>query len=950
MKSENRKTFIPAVSLLRVSCVGLSMLVFPVNAKTVAYWRFEDDVGSQKLVSEGQDSSMELIRGTFESSTWKDCGFEPKGYAGQALFFDGQGAVGEIAGLSSDKEKSSRLWVDSFTVECFIYPYSLPSSGRYSALVNLSDVSSGVTKYAVGLIGTDSGACLQCDFSGSAAADRDFGSFKSMPLASGEWTYVAVSFDSKEKSLTLRVNEETQTFQTDTVPLARSRVHAPVFSLAGRYGTTKASWDESVKYDGLMDELRISDAVLLPDELLLHDLSASMNDSEVPVTLQHRLTSRYDALAVTEDALHPIAEGVGEVVVAPWTHSSAKDLLVIDRPRYGSSRGIMSPIGTAENGVPVFSPKQTVSLPFGTALRVWSRRDGLFDLLAEGKNTPYGKKEIVFIKNTGTEGKPAFGDISPVFFGGKSLKESFTSPKTYKSFSNGDLDGDGTDDLLLIASCNRPGDEYWPDGVSMWKGEYFNSGPGRGYDVDGNWLGDRHRLELFWAKGEGVASEGVPSFGAVRSVSYGRLGTPVQWESYNEVVSEVLTIGSNRYILLAGDVNRLLALPVSISGDDVVCDRSIPLLKNGADMENAYAYKFICVSDVDSDGFEDVLVSGTPGRIALMQGTVVGEFEEVGPLLCRGGHVSVDTLAVPCRTAFDHDDFSDLIIGDASGRLSFWPGTEDPLVYGAPVFFRTGGERLRHVAGQTGSIQGPQEACWGYTCPTVGDWGNDGVTDIIINDINGYLTSYHSGETLFDLTGEVFEYNGKPLPVASRVRPSIVDTGDSQKLLVMDFDGDLALLTPAVPGSVQIAAMEKLLNRRGDAICLCGPNGLWGRTKPTVSDWDGDGVWDIVFGTHKQLFQFFLSAEEQKKVAGASPTWMRNVGTAASPVFDEPKLILRNDGASFDFRVHTASVWPTDLNNDELPDAIVGADDGKVYPFYGVRVPGDPVPRLKAAH
>jgi hypothetical protein len=561
------------------------------------------------------------------------------------------------------------------------------------------------------------------------------------------------------------------------------------------------------------------------------------------------------------------------------------------------------------------------------------REDGLFDLLSTGTGTAYGASELVYRENVGSAGAPMFNTAEPLLLGGKTLTESLGN-HTFKFFTYGDVDGDGANDLLIVAGSGL-NESYWPDGISMWKGEYYNSGPARGYDVAGNWLGRPTRVQLFWAMGS--LAEGKPVFAELQSVYYCLQGTPVQWESFSEVAPAVLHVQEDRYVVLCGNVNQLLALKINLSGNDIICEKSQPLLKDGVGVENGYAYTYICVNDFDSDGAEEVLISGTPGRIAYIKGNAVGEFEEIGPLYSRGGDVSVDTLAVPCRIRYDHDEFEDLIVGDASGRLSFWPGTEDPLVYGAPVFFRSGGEQIRHLGGLTGSIQGPQESCWGYTNPTAADWDGDGVIDIIVGDINGDLTLYQQENGLFDLTGRVFVADGKPLAVASRVRPAVLETEEGSKLLIMDFDGDLALLTPEEPGAINAVSVTKLLNTKGQPIHPCGASGLWGRTKLAVTDFDGDGVWDIVLGTHRQLFQFFLSPDELKKVSGASLAWLRNSGTADNPVFEEPKVILLEDGSSLNFDVHCASVSPTDFNEDDLVDFIVGAENGKIYSFVGVK-------------
>src|SRR5690606_9479004 len=54
------------------------------------------------------------------------------------------------------------------------------------------------------------------------------------------------------------------------------------------------------------------------------------------------------------------------------------------------------------------------------------------------------------------------------------------------------------------------------------------------------------------------------------------------------------------------------------------------------------------------------------------------------------------------------------------------------------------GREIRVLAGYNGSIQGPAEAKWGYTTPSVADWNGDGLLDIIINSILGKLVWFEN--------------------------------------------------------------------------------------------------------------------------------------------------------------------------------------------------------------
>ena len=177
---------------------------------------------------------------------------------------------------------------------------------------------------------------------------------------------------------------------------------------------------------------------------------------------------------------------------------------------------------------------------------------------------------------------------------------------------------------------------------------------------------------------------------------------------------------------------------------------------------------------------------------------------------------------------------------------------------------------------------------------------------------------------------------GGKLLAAWRVRPAILPhrygyTGDGRNaLLYLDWEGDLVLGIPERPGSTRIVKVEKLNYQDGNVMRMCGIRGFWGRAKLTITDWDGDGRWDVLFGHH-------LGAQRdiwgKDKPSGATVAYFRNVGTNAKPVFTRVRDIRLKNGDRLDFHAHNASVWPTDLDGDGKEDLIVGAEDGKIYYF-----------------
>ena len=651
----------------------------------------------------------------------------------------------------------------------------------------------------------------------------------------------------------------------------------------------------------------------------------------------------HKVLRFADDALHPLNTGFSEVSILPITSGDVMDVVITsdrgnDYARMNSAlhkfvknndqrQGYPSLAGNyVYDGGCEFNRPETQG--YYTAIK---NKDGQYDLI----DVP----NMIYYVNNGQPGKADYS-------------HSYEIPMKYRPKYDStnfvaDIDGDGVVDLLMSVYNRRLKFNYYPTTKGPWSSsdqpdmgpsdDYENVGPAEGYDVDGNWLGNRLKSVVHWAKGY-YDSEGRLCFAKMNKVFQGLDHYPLQWFTWRgDSSAAFLEIGDDKYIITAGDTNTVYALEILTFEGGLCVGKPQPLLATGKIVDSTHLARFIFVGDMNGDDeLELVMRSGADGRITLLKGSAVGQFRDMGSFCELGGYVAADTLTTPCRGDWDGDGYEDIVMGDASGYLWLAKGTDDTLVYGSAQQFSNDDGVIRFVPGLHKSIQGPFEQRWGYTQPTLGDWDGDGQLEMISNDSSANVYLHRRTADTLKVESTVFTIDGKQLPIAWRSRPAILSgeigfAGDERAcMLYLDADGQLAVAVPESKGSSEIARSVKLKNYKDKPFRLCGPyDGFWGRTKMAVADWDGDGVWDVLYGTHSGS-RYHMG----EMVPHASMYFMKNIGTATEPIFQNPVLIKLKNGDVIKVGTHNLSVWPTDLNNDGQLDLISGEELGRVLYWY----------------
>ena len=601
--------------------------------------------------------------------------------------------------------------------------------------------------------------------------------------------------------------------------------------------------------------------------------------------------------------------------------------------------------------VPVYEPPEPVAGVTGYHAMPLVTPEGELHLLTFGNPTRDSAREpdpgwLKLYRNRGPRSSPRFdAPAERIPVAGRSLAEVFAAADLWNL--NPHRDNAGVTHIV-ISCLYQYVLEYWPDPRGTDLRDYPNMGAGRSYRADGTWMGRKPTTRVFLLRNTG--SDAQPVFGPPELLAEYR-----SWDGRTDAALVDIDRDGALELLVRRDVDRLYALRLAASETGTTTGELPRLKATGEEWElpcsplhRGYFETSLCCCDLDGDGEQEILITGNPGVVIWLDHED-GAWRERAPLQRIGGAARVETLAVPCLADLDGSGAPDLVVGDSSGYL--WrfanraaePGAFD---FAAGVRLHAGGSEIHHLAGPTGSIQGPNEARWGYLNPLVVDWDGDALFDVITNDIYGRYLWYRnigSRQEPRYAAAEPLLCAGDPLTGAWRSRPAAWGDGC---LLLLNGDGFLQLYRRAGADPARLEAGPLGRYRDGNLVRGCGPGGLWGRTVFCACDWNLDGTRDLVAGTVWHNTRLINGHFPHC----ATPFWLRNTGTDDEPVFERPRLITEVDGTSIDLGHHKCSVWCHDLDGDGAPDLICGSEDGKTYAWLRshLRWDWDPATRFAA--
>jgi len=359
--------------------------------------------------------------------------------------------------------------------------------------------------------------------------------------------------------------------------------------------------------------------------------------------------------------------------------------------------------------------------------------------------------------------------------------------------------------------------------------------------------------------------------------------------------------------------------------------------------------------DWDRDGDLDLIVGDEDGRVALIENTGTLTPNRTPQFLAphyfqqEADTLKCGALATPVAYDWDGDGDLDILCGNTAGYIEYFEnlsgrGVEYPK-WAAPVRLKSGDHTFRTLAGPNGSIQGPAEAKWGYTCLSVADWNGNGLPDIVFNDIWGKvqwlenvgtrnqpkLGEPQSVRVAWDSIAPKPKWtwwspHTQDLVTQWRTTPIAIDwTGDGRTDLVMlDSEGYLVLFRKSASDNLLLSPPERVFH----ALAQASPNSLQdsnestlgpmqlnsgqagasGRRKLWLADWDGDQQIDLLVNS--------TSANLLRQTSQSESRW----------VFQDLGPLVKQS-----IQGHSTSPTTTDFNGDGIPDLLIGAEDGRLY-------------------
>lgn len=593
------------------------------------------------------------------------------------------------------------------------------------------------------------------------------------------------------------------------------------------------------------------------------------------------------------------------------------DLFVIGGSRFYPEMVVFPWRETSPDGVPVFNPPKAVSLPDSITYGV---QGTVFE--QDGRVCALWIVENALVQLELDKSALAFHETARI-----PLPEFPRGPSTVGRMP--DVHGNGFRLFYEVSD----GSGYGPpmDGFTSSRDPRYDP-----YDGAGIWRGKMSYAGLYTTHHTALLD--APQAAPARA----SLSESEVLRSYEGLTAVELEPG--RYGLIGGSRFGPLYYYALSSSADHVLDAYRYLAGNDGISLRHPAIRATPIAYPDAHGRLCDLLVGGEGAVYFYR--FLGRFTETGqpvydepvPALQHDACLYGGTLPVPNVVDWDGDGALDIVSGNSEGFILFFKNGGDDVspAFGIGVPLMAGGETIYVQAGYSGSIQGPDEARWGYVCPTVADWNGDGLLDLLMSDVTAehhvYLNEGTATEPRLSAAHPIY-LDGLELHGTWRVKPAVANLAGRMAYAVLDTDDEFHLYWQL--DAYNVTDGGKLRLESGEVI---GANflkaGGTGRIKISFSDWDEDGRTDLLIGTprHASIPDPEKGLPQALGLPGSGVLLLRNVGSDAAPQFAYPEVLHFRNEPIF-FGQHACGPTTAAFGGGERPGLLVGIETGRFLFF-----------------
>jgi hypothetical protein len=514
-----------------------------------------------------------------------------------------------------------------------------------------------------------------------------------------------------------------------------------------------------------------------------------------------------------------------------------------------------------------------------------------------------------------------------------------------------DWDGDNVDDLLSTYQINprfAPSASVWDPSLPP-------------YTVLGVWMGNNERNSIVFCKN--IGSNIKPVYDKSIPVNAG--GIPIEVFGSLHISAGDLDNDGDKDLVVG---NRFQLISFRNEGTSISPKLEKGRLLKTLDNQNPFSiYTKPRLADWDGDGRIDILLGNEDGRPTWIKNLGDDKYDIERFIIQLDPDIDFGCLSVPVVCDWDSDGDYDLLAGNSSGFVEYIENISSSatkFIFRKSCKMIADSKEIRILAYNSGSIQGPKEAKYGYTMPEVADWDKDGDLDLLLSDIKGEHHYYKNIGTKNKPTlakAEPLKVAWTQIPpkpsfnwrqpeatelvTAPRCRPAVIDWNSDGVLdyVAIDHEGYLAFYEAYLENDEKWLkhGLRCFKNQDGTPIRISEFVGAKsGRARIVFADWDGDGDLDIIHNAHR-LFDDTPALLKKVKHAG----WFENKGGEG-----EPKFVWQGEIIKKDFPLtseHSTSPEVVDFDGDGKLDLFLGGEDGRITCFHRAFIEDDlPVLRL----